>query len=52
MTVTGETIRKMPIGLEILSWSSWKSSAGFDYLIVSPPSGKLRWCEVFYLDSS
>jgi hypothetical protein len=50
MTVNGETIRKVPIDFEIRAWSSWKSSAGFDYLIVSPGSGKLRWCEVFYLD--
>jgi hypothetical protein len=48
-TVNGEFIRRTELDYSIRAWSSWKSKEGFDYLAISPKSGKLRVYEVFYL---
>jgi hypothetical protein len=48
--VNGAFIRKVPFGREIVAWKSFRGVDGFDYLVVCDTRGKLRACELFYLN--
>jgi hypothetical protein len=48
-TVNGHLIRSVKLDFSIERWSTWVSRDGFDYVIVCPKSGKIRKCELFYL---
>jgi hypothetical protein len=49
LTVNGDFVRKVKLGITIDAWSTWCSNDGFDYLIIYPRQGKIRICEVFWL---
>ena len=49
-TVNGERIRIVDINFRIDTWTCWKSTSGFDYLMILCKNRELRACEVFYLD--
>lgn len=48
--VNGTRLRKRKIGFPISAWTTWTSSKGFDFMLVSDDRGKLFYMEVFYLD--
>jgi hypothetical protein len=48
-TVNGDPIRRVRVAFEIECWSAWQSTAGFDYAVIAPKSGRLRVCEAFWL---
>jgi hypothetical protein len=52
LTVNGDFVRKVKLRDPIDSWSTWCSNDCFDYLIYYPKQGKIRICEVFWLNFS
>lgn len=48
--INGILLQKKEIGFDVLTWSNWTSTEGFDYILVSDSNGKLFSFEVFYLN--
>jgi hypothetical protein len=49
-SVNGIFIRQMVIQDAAISWTTWSSATGFDFLAFATGQGKLYSCEVFFLD--
>ena len=49
-SINGEKIREKKINFELSMWYSFRSSDGFDYLLISDTVGKLYICEAYYLN--
>lgn len=49
-TINGEEIRKRKLECPVSAWTTWSSTDGFDYVLMSDIQGRIHKFEAFYCD--